>query len=52
MVVRRDLSTRLCDEEAFATAIADYMRDAVDQLSVVARIKGKVVDAARRRSDR
>jgi hypothetical protein len=47
VVVRRDLSMRLCDEEAFATAIADYMRDAVDQLSVVARIKGKVVDAAK-----
>ena len=33
--------------EAFATAIADHMRDAVDQLSAVARIKGKVVDAAK-----
>jgi AAA ATPase domain len=47
VVVRRDLSTRLCDEGAFATAIADHMRDAVDQLSAVARIKGKVVDAAK-----
>jgi AAA ATPase domain len=47
VVVRRDLSTRLCDEAAFATAIADHMRDAVDQLSAVARIKGKVVDAAK-----
>jgi hypothetical protein len=47
VVVRRDFSMRLCDEEAFATAIADYMRDAVDQLSVVARIKGKVVAAAK-----
>jgi hypothetical protein len=47
VVVRRDLSTRLCDEDAFATAMADYLRDAVDQLSVVARIKGKVADAAK-----
>jgi xanthine dehydrogenase accessory factor len=28
-------------------AITDYMRDALDQLSVVARIKGKVADVAR-----
>ncbi len=47
VVVRRDISSRLCGEEAFATAIADYMRDALDQLSVVARIKGKVADAAK-----
>lgn len=47
VVVRRDFSPRLCDEDAFATAIADYMRDAVDQLSVVARVKGKVAHAAR-----
>lgn len=46
-VVRRDLSTRLCDEDEFATAITDYMRDAVDQLSVISRIKGKVADAAK-----
>lgn len=47
VVVRRDLSPRLCDEEMFAAAMADYMRDAVDQLSAVARIKGKVADAAK-----
>lgn len=47
VVVRRDLSARLCDENAFATAMADYLRDAVDQLSVVARIKAKVADAAK-----
>jgi hypothetical protein len=47
VVVRRDLSTRLCDEGAFATAVADHMRDAVDQLSAVARIKGKVADATK-----
>ncbi len=48
VVVRRDLSTRLCDEESFATAIADYMRDAVEALSLVARIKGKVLGATKR----
>lgn len=47
VVVRRDLSARLCDEEAFAIAMADYLRDAVDQLSVVARIKAKMADAAK-----
>lgn len=47
VVVRRDLSARLCDEEVFALAMADYLRDAVDQLSVVARVKGKVTDVAR-----
>ncbi len=47
VVVRRDLSTRLCDEDAFAIAMADYLRDAVDQLSVIARVKGKVADAAK-----
>lgn len=47
VVVRRDLSTRLCDEDAFGTAMADYLRDAIDQLSVVARIKSRVAEAAK-----
>jgi hypothetical protein len=47
VVVRRDLSTRLCDEDAFAIAMADYLRDAIDELSVVARIRGKVVETAK-----
>lgn len=47
VVVRRDVAPRLCDEAQFATAITDYMRDALDQLSVLARIKGKVADAVR-----
>jgi hypothetical protein len=46
-VVRRDLSPRLCDEAAFGVAIADYLRDMVDQLSVAARLKGKLLDAVR-----
>jgi AAA ATPase-like protein len=47
VVVRRDLSARLCDEESFAVAIADYLRDAVEQLSVVAKVRHRVADAAR-----
>lgn len=47
VVVRRDLSPRLCDEETFAVAISDYMRDAVEQLSLVAKLKNKMADAAR-----
>lgn len=47
VVVRRDLSPRLCDEDAFAVAMTDHLRDAVDQLSVLAKIKGKVADAAK-----
>ena len=39
VVVRRDWSTRLCEEADFATAIAGYLHDAVDALSVKARIK-------------
>lgn len=45
--MRRDLSPRLCDEDAFALGMADYLRDAIEQLSVVAKIKGRVLDAAR-----
>ena len=47
IVVRRDLNPRLCGEDAFAAAMADCMGDAVDQLSVLAHIKGRVADAAR-----
>ncbi len=47
VVVRRDLSARLDGEEAFAVAIADYLRDAVEQLSVVAKLKHRIVDGAR-----
>jgi type II secretory pathway predicted ATPase ExeA len=47
VVVRRDLSARLCDEAAFATAISDYLQVAVEELSVVARLKGRMAAAAR-----
>lgn len=45
VVVRRDLSPRLCDEKDFATAIAEYLRKAVETLSVKARIKRHVASA-------
>jgi hypothetical protein len=45
VVVRRDWSSRLCDEADFATAIADYLREAVEALSVKARIKSRAAAA-------
>ncbi len=47
VVPRRELSPRLCDEEAFAMAISDYLREVVDQLSAVAKVKHELTDAAR-----
>ncbi len=45
VVVRRDWSTRLCEEADFATAIASYLREAVEALSVKARIKNRAAAA-------
>ena len=45
VVVRRDWSTRLCEEDDFATAIAGYLREAVEALSVKAKIKNRVAAA-------
>ncbi len=45
VVIRRDWSSRLCDEADFATTIADHLRDAVDALSVKARVKRSVATA-------
>ena len=45
VVIRRDWSTRLCDEADFATAIAGYLREAVETLSVKAKIKNRVTAA-------
>ena len=42
IVVRRDWSARLCDEQDFGTAIADYLREAVEALSVRAKIKNQI----------
>lgn len=39
VVVRRDWSARLCDEDAFAVAIADDLREAVETLSKAAKLK-------------
>jgi hypothetical protein len=46
-VVRRDLGPRLCTESDFALAMSDYLRDGVEQLSVIAKIKNRVADVAR-----
>jgi hypothetical protein len=45
VVVRRDWSIRLCDEADFATAIAGYLREAVEALSVKAKLKNRVTAA-------
>jgi hypothetical protein len=45
VVVRRDWSARLCEEADFATAIADYLREAVETLSVKAKVKNRVTTA-------
>jgi hypothetical protein len=45
VVVRREWSTRLCDEADFAIAIAGYLREAVEALSVKAKIKNRVTAA-------
>lgn len=39
VVVRRDLGPRLIEETDFATAISEYLREAVEELSLKARIK-------------
>ncbi len=44
-MVRRDWSTRLCDEADFATTIAGYLREAVEALSVKAKLKNRVAVA-------
>jgi hypothetical protein len=45
VVVRRDWSTRFCEEADFATAIAGYLTEAVEALSVKARIKNRAAAA-------
>jgi hypothetical protein len=47
VVIRRDWSARLCEEADFAAAIADYLREAVEALSVKAKIKNRVTTAMR-----
>jgi hypothetical protein len=45
VVVRRDWSARLCDEEDFATAVASHLREAVEALSATAKLKNRVASA-------
>ena len=45
VVLRRDWSARLCDEADFAMAIADYLREAVEALSLKAKIRNQVTAA-------
>ena len=45
VVIRRDWSARLCDEADFATTVAEHLRDAVDALSVKARVKRSATTA-------
>lgn len=45
VVMRRDWSTRFCEEADFATALAGYLAEAVEALSVKARIKKRVAAA-------
>jgi AAA ATPase domain len=45
VVIRRDWSTRFCDEADFATAIAGYLGEAVEALSVKAKIKRRAAAA-------
>lgn len=45
VVVRRDWSTRFCEEADFAVALAGYLTEAVEALSVKARIRNRVAAA-------
>jgi hypothetical protein len=45
VVIRRDLGARLLDESDFATAMSEYLREAVEDLSRKARVKRRIVSA-------
>jgi hypothetical protein len=45
VVIRRDWSARLCDEADFAATVAEHLREAVDALSVKARVKHSATTA-------
>ncbi len=47
IVVRHDLSPRLRDEEQFARAIADYLRDALEKLSSAEKFKNLIGSATK-----
>lgn len=45
VVIRRDWSTRLCQENDFAVAMAAYLREAAEALSLKTKIKNRVTAA-------
>lgn len=45
VVIRRDWGPRLCEEGDFAIAMSSYLREAVEELSVKARIKSRIAAA-------
>lgn len=44
VVIRRDWGPRLCDESDFAIAMSSYLREAVEALSVKAKIKSRIAN--------
>ncbi len=44
-MIRRDWTARLCNESDFAQALADYMREALEALSLKAKIKSRIAAA-------
>jgi hypothetical protein len=45
VVIRRDLAPRLQDESDFATAMSEYLREAVEELSLKARMRHRIASA-------
>jgi hypothetical protein len=45
VVIRRELGPRLREESDFATALSEYLREAVEALSVKARVKKRIASA-------
>lgn len=45
VVMRRDLGARLRDESDFATAMSEYLRKAVEELSLKARVRKRIASA-------
>jgi hypothetical protein len=47
VVIRRDFVPRMADELEFVTAIAEYLREAAEQLSVRSRLRNRLADTMR-----
>jgi hypothetical protein len=45
VVMRRDLGARLRDESDFATAMSEYLREVVEELSLKARVRKRITSA-------